>query len=50
MMLNTDRLVLREFVADDWHAVLAYQSDSRYLLLRFPRKAGSCAFGQTLLE
>jgi ribosomal-protein-alanine N-acetyltransferase len=31
MMLNTDRLVLREFVADDWHAVLAYQSDSRYL-------------------
>jgi len=31
MMLNTNRLVLREFVADDWHAVLAYQSDSRYL-------------------
>lgn len=31
MILTTDRLVLREFVEDDWRAVLAYQSDSRYL-------------------
>lgn len=27
----TARLRLREFVADDWQAVLAYQSDPRYL-------------------
>lgn len=31
MILTTDRLVLREFVEDDWRAVLAYQNDSRYL-------------------
>jgi len=31
MMLNTDRLLLREFEEDDWRAVLAYQSDPRYL-------------------
>jgi ribosomal-protein-alanine N-acetyltransferase len=31
MILDTDRLLLREFVTDDWHAVLAYQSDPRYL-------------------
>ena len=29
--LTTDRLILREFVEDDWRAVLAYQSDARYL-------------------
>ncbi|CUS06195.1 GCN5-related N-acetyltransferase [Candidatus Promineifilum breve] len=33
MELHTDRLILREFVADDWPAVLAYQSDPRYLRL-----------------
>ena len=27
----TDRLVLREFVEEDWRAVLAYQSDPLYL-------------------
>ena len=27
----TDRLLLREFVEKDWRAVLAYQSDARYL-------------------
>jgi RimJ/RimL family protein N-acetyltransferase len=31
MMLTTDRLLLREFAEDDWPAVLAYQSDPRYL-------------------
>src|SRR5919199_1776690 len=31
MLLTTPRLTLREFVADDWIAVLAYQSDPRYL-------------------
>lgn len=31
MELHTDRLILREFVADDWPAVLAYQRDPRYL-------------------
>jgi len=31
MQLVTERLLLREFVADDWPAVLAYQSDPRYL-------------------
>jgi len=31
MELTTARLQLREFIADDWHAVYAYQSDARYL-------------------
>ena len=31
MQLLTDRLILREYVADDWRAVQAYQSDPRYL-------------------
>lgn len=31
MQLATDRLILREFVANDWQAVLAYQFDPRYL-------------------
>ena len=31
MLLTTHRLLLREFVEDDWPAVLAYQSDPRYL-------------------
>lgn len=31
MDLTTDRLRLREFVAEDWRAVRAYQSDPRYL-------------------
>jgi RimJ/RimL family protein N-acetyltransferase len=31
MELTTDRLFLREFRADDWPAVLAYQSDPLYL-------------------
>lgn len=31
MLLTTERLILRDFVESDWEAVLAYQSDSRYL-------------------
>ena len=31
MRILTPRLVLREFTADDWRAVLAYQRDPRYL-------------------
>ena len=31
MELHTSRLLLREFVFDDWPAVLAYQRDARYL-------------------
>ncbi len=31
MILRTKRLLLRDFSADDWPAVLAYQSDPRYL-------------------
>ena len=31
MRLATERLVLREFEAEDWRAVLAYQADPRYL-------------------
>jgi RimJ/RimL family protein N-acetyltransferase len=33
MELVTERLILREFVAGDWPAVLAYQRDPRYLRL-----------------
>ena len=31
MEITTERLLLREFVEDDWRAVLAYQRDPRYL-------------------
>ena len=31
MILTTDRLILRDFEASDWAAVLRYQSDPRYL-------------------
>lgn len=33
MFLYTPRLILRDFVAGDWPAVLAYQRDPRYLRL-----------------
>ena len=33
MIVETPRLRLREFVEEDWPAVLAYQSDPRYLKL-----------------
>jgi ribosomal-protein-alanine N-acetyltransferase len=38
VILCTERLVLREFVADDWTATFAYQNDPRYL--RFYERAG----------
>ena len=31
MMTETPRLILREFVEEDWTAVLSYQQDERYL-------------------
>lgn len=31
MILTTERLILREFLDDDWPAVLAYQRDPHYL-------------------
>src|SRR5688572_1917199 len=31
MKLETERLILRDFVADDWQRVLEYQSDPLYL-------------------
>ncbi len=31
MIIKTERLLLREFVAEDWRAVYAYQNDPRYL-------------------
>lgn len=31
MILRTERLVLREFTADDWRSVFAYHTDPRYL-------------------
>lgn len=31
MKLETERLILRDFVKEDWEAVLAYQSDPLYL-------------------
>jgi ribosomal-protein-alanine N-acetyltransferase len=31
MELRTERLILREFVPEDWRAVYAYQNDPRYL-------------------
>lgn len=31
MEIETERLILREFVQDNWREVLAYQSDPRYL-------------------
>ncbi|MBI5878808.1 MAG: GNAT family N-acetyltransferase [Chloroflexi bacterium] len=31
MIIETARLLMREFVADDWQAVLAYQADPRYM-------------------
>jgi RimJ/RimL family protein N-acetyltransferase len=31
MILETERLILRDFVAEDWAAILAYQADPRYL-------------------
>jgi RimJ/RimL family protein N-acetyltransferase len=31
MIIKTERLLLREFVMEDWRAVYAYQNDPRYL-------------------
>ena len=31
MIIKTERLLVREFVMEDWRAVYAYQNDPRYL-------------------
>ncbi len=31
LILRTERLILREFTADDWQATFAYENDPRYL-------------------
>lgn len=36
MKLETERLILRDFVEDDWHAMLAYTSDPLYLRYNDP--------------
>ena len=40
MLLQTERLILREFVAGDWPDLLAYKSDPRYLRFN-PEREGS---------
>ena len=44
MEIATDRLLLREFVLDDWHELFAYQNDRRYLDIigREPQSEDSC--------
>ncbi len=53
MELDTHRLHLREFVASDWPAVLAYQNDSlylRYYPLVEQTEAGAKSFVQMFLD
>lgn len=40
--LETERLILRDFIAEDWPAVLAYQHDERYLRY-YPHTARTAA-------
>ena len=49
MQLSTQRLILREFVAEDWPAVLAYQQDPRYLRF-YPWDARTKADAQAFVE
>ncbi len=49
MRLVTERLVLREFVADDWPAMLAHHRDPRYLA-HYPQEAGSEVTLRALLD
>jgi RimJ/RimL family protein N-acetyltransferase len=49
MLLTTSRLRLREFVADDWQALLRYQSDVRYLRY-YPWDAREKADVQALVQ
>lgn len=50
MKLTTERLILREFVAEDWPAVLAYQSDPRYLRYYEWTEADARSFVQRFVE
>lgn len=49
MLITTSRLYLREFVADDWLALLRYQSDARYLRY-YPWDTRTAADVQALLQ
>jgi RimJ/RimL family protein N-acetyltransferase len=49
MRIATDRLVLREFITDDWPALLAYQRDPRYLRL-YPWTERTVAEVQALVQ
>jgi len=49
MQIATERLLLREFVESDWPAVLAYQSDPRYLRF-YPWKRRTEEQVRTLLQ
>ena len=40
MRIVTDRLVLREFVSDDWRAVQTYLADERYWRYYEPANVG----------
>jgi RimJ/RimL family protein N-acetyltransferase len=49
MQLLTSRLILREFTADDWTAVLAYQSEPLYLRY-YPWQERTAADVQVLVQ
>jgi RimJ/RimL family protein N-acetyltransferase len=53
MQLHTPRLLMREFVAEDWPAVLAYQNDPLYLRfyhLTEQTEAGAKSFVNMFLD
>ncbi len=49
MILITDRLILREFIGNDWQAVLAYQSHPHDLGFN-PRTKRTAEEAQALLQ
>lgn len=49
MQITTERLSIREFVANDWLAVLAYQRDERYFQF-YPQSGRSESEAQDFVE
>ena len=49
MQITTERLSLREFVTEDWQAVLAYHRDERYLQF-YPQSDSSEAEAQEFVK
>lgn len=49
MELRTERLLLRDFVSEDWHAVYAYHRDPRYLRF-YPRSQSSKLEARSFVE